>query len=405
MAHSSDISRIRVRVSGIVQGVGFRPYAYRLARDCVLTGSIFNDGDGVEIELQGARTAEFVRRLPREAPPLVLITELREEELPLDLDEEEFRIVPSEGSAVQSAMIPPDVATCEDCLADMRNPQDRRHRYPFTNCTNCGPRYTITASIPYDRPSTSMRDFPMCRDCAREYHDPDDRRFHAQPNACPVCGPQLRFVRNARLHGCDVELEKDAALRAAQQEVAEGRILALRGLGGYHLAVNARDEHAVHLLRIRKHRYKKPLAVMVRDIEAVRHICETSAEEEQLLASAQRPIVILRQRERNDVAPSVSLDNPTLGVMLPYTPLHHLLLDGAADMLVMTSGNISEEPICIGRGEAAERLGDIADAFLHHDRDILQRCDDSVFRVIDGTARPVRRARGYVPRPVLLAGE
>ncbi len=405
MAHPSEISRIRLRVSGIVQGVGFRPYVYRLAQECALTGSVFNDGDGVEIELQGVRTAEFVQRLSSEAPPLVLITELREEKLELRSEEIDFRIIPSESTAVQSAMIPADVATCEDCLTEMRDPADRRHRYPFTNCTNCGPRYTITASIPYDRPSTSMTKFPMCEDCAREYHDPADRRFHAQPNACPVCGPQLRFVRNARLHGCDVELEKDAALHAAQKEVAEGRILALRGLGGYHLAVDARDERAVHLLRIRKHRYKKPLAVMVRDVEAARRICETDAEEETLLASAQRPIVILRLREGHGIAPSVSLDNPTLGVMLPYTPLHHLLLDGEADMLVMTSGNVSEEPICIRRGEAAERLGDIADAFLHHDREILQRCDDSVFRVIDGTARPVRRARSYVPRPVLLAEE
>ncbi len=400
-----DISRVRLRVSGIVQGVGFRPYVYRLAKDCGLTGSVLNNGDGVEIELQGARTAEFTRRLITEAPPLVLITDLQEQQLPPREEETEFVIIASEGSPVSSAMIPADVATCDDCLADMRDPENRRHRYPFTNCTNCGPRYTITASIPYDRPFTSMRDFPMCEDCAREYADPDDRRFHAQPNACPVCGPQLRFVRNAALHGCAVELEGDAALRAAAQEVAEGRILALRGLGGYHLAVDARNQQAVHLLRIRKHRYKKPLAVMLRDIEAVRQICLTSPEEEALLESAQRPIVILRLREEQDVAPSVSLDNPTLGVMLPYTPLHHLLLDGAADMLVMTSGNISEEPICIGKGEAAGRLGDIADAFLHHDRDILQRCDDSVFRVIAGKQRPVRRARGYVPRPVLLAEE
>lgn len=395
------IVRKRVRVEGIVQGVGFRPYVYRLAKDCALTGFVRNDGDGVTIEVQGVRVDEFVPRLIREAPPLVLVTDVHEEAL-AGREETDFVIVASEGTPVASAMIPADVATCDDCLADIRDPENRRYRYPFTNCTNCGPRYTITASIPYDRPSTSMKDFPMCEDCAREYGDPDNRRFHAQPNACPVCGPTLKFVRNARLHGCDVDLEGDAALRAGQREVAEGRILALRGLGGYHLAVDAKNEHAVHLLRVRKHRYQKPLAVMLRDVEAVRRICTCSTEEEALLQSPQRPIVILQLRERHGIAPSVSLDNPTLGVMLPYTPLHHILLDGEADILVMTSGNISEEPICIRRSEAATRLEDIADAFLHHNREILQRCDDSVFRVIASEPRPMRRARGYVPRPVLL---
>lgn len=396
--------RLKLTVTGIVQGVGFRPYVYRLARECGLAGCVCNDGRGVEIDVQGARVREFVERLPREAPPLVLITDIREEALPPG-GAGEFVIVQSAESAVTSAMIPADVATCDDCLADMRDPSNRRHRYPFTNCTNCGPRYTITASIPYDRPSTSMRDFPMCEDCAREYADPDDRRFHAQPNACPVCGPRLLFRRNAKLVGCDVDLLGDPALRAALAEVAEGRILALRGLGGYHLAADARNEKAVHLLRVRKHRYEKPLAVMVPDLDAARRLCHVSDAEAALLTSAQRPIVILQQRDGNGIAGEVSLDNPTLGVMLPYTPLHHLLMEGACDALVMTSGNISEEPICTGTGEAERRLGDIADAFLHHDRDILQRCDDSVFRITGGEAQPVRRARGYVPRPVLLADD
>lgn len=401
---SSDISRVKITVTGIVQGVGFRPYVYRLAQECALVGTVLNNGDGVEIDVQGVRVEEFVRRLPAEAPPLVLITDLRTEALEPG-DATEFVIVQSDHSAVSSAMIPADVATCDDCLADMRDPKNRRFRYPFTNCTNCGPRYTITESIPYDRPFTSMSGFAMCADCQAEYEDPEDRRFHAQPNACPVCGPQLSWHRNARLHGCDVDLECDAALQAALVDLKEGRIVALRGLGGYHLAVDARSEKAVHLLRIRKHRYEKPLAVMVRDVDAARELCVLSPEEEKALTAPQRPIVILQQREDNGIAPSVSLDNPTLGVMLPYTPLHHLLLVGRTNALVMTSGNISEEPICTGEDEAGHRLRDIADGFLHHNRDILQRCDDSVLRVIDGNVRPVRRARGYVPRPVLLPDE
>ncbi|MBN1446963.1 MAG: carbamoyltransferase HypF [Bacteroidetes bacterium] len=404
MISSDTPYRMKLTVTGIVQGVGFRPYVYRLARECGLTGSVLNNGQGVEIDVQGTRVREFVERLPREAPPLVLITGMREEALPPG-DATDFVIVKSAESAVTSAMIPADVATCGDCLTDIRDPENRRYRYPFTNCTNCGPRYTITSSIPYDRPSTSMRDFAMCEDCTREYQDPENRRFHAQPNACPVCGPQLLFRRNARLHGCDVDIEGDPALRAAITELVEGRILALRGLGGYHLAVDARNEKAVHLLRVRKHRYEKPLAVMVPDLAAAQRLCHISPEEAALLTSAQRPIVILRQRKENGIAQTVSLDNPTLGVMLPYTPLHHLLMEGECDALVMTSGNISEEPICTSVEDAEHRLGDIADAFLHHNRDILQRCDDSVFRVIAGEARPVRRARGYVPRPVLLADE
>ncbi len=396
--------RIRVTVTGIVQGVGFRPYVYRLAQECGLGGSVRNDGRGVEIEVQGIRAEEFVRRLPREAPPLVLITDLRTEEIAAG-DGESFTIIPSEGGAVSSAMIPADAATCDDCLRELLDPSDRRHRYPFINCTNCGPRYTITESIPYDRPFTSMNRFPMCARCAAEYHDPENRRFHAQPNACPDCGPQLLWHRNPQLHGEDVDLEGDAALQAALRDLREGRIVAIRGLGGYHLAVDARSEKAVHLLRLRKRRYEKPFAVMLRDLTSARALCAVSETEAALLTSPQRPAVILRRKPGSDIAPSVSLDNPTLGVMLPYTPLHHLLLRGECDALVMTSGNLSEEPICIDVEDAEIRLEHIADGFLHHDREILQRCDDSVFRVIADVPRPVRRARGYVPRPVLLPGE
>ena len=403
-APNTPVTCLRITVTGIVQGVGFRPYVYRLATECGLTGSVHNDGRGVEIDVQGERAGEFVRRLPIEAPPLVLITDIRTEECP-PFAATDFRIEASDSAAVTSAMIPADAATCEDCLRELLDPTDRRHRYPFINCTNCGPRYTITRSIPYDRPFTSMNIFPMCERCAAEYHDPSHRRFHAQPNACADCGPQLLWRRNAQLHGEDVDLEGDAALRAALRDLCEERIVALRGLGGYHLAADARSERAVHLLRLRKHRYEKPLAVMLRDLDAARLLCEISDEEAALLTSAQRPVVILRQKAGNGIAPSVSLDNPTLGVLLPYTPLHHLLLQGECDALVMTSGNMSEEPICTDIDDAEHRLAQIADGFLHHNRDILQRCDDSVFRVIAGEARPVRRARGYVPRPVLLRAD
>lgn len=395
---------LRIVVTGIVQGVGFRPYVYRLAAACGLTGAVRNNGRGVEIDVQGERTQEFLRRLPREAPPLVLITDIHAEEYPASAFTS-FTIIPSDGGPVTSAMIPADAATCEDCLRELRDPLDRRYRYPFINCTNCGPRYTITQSIPYDRPFTSMRAFPLCARCAAEYHDPMDRRFHAQPNACPDCGPRLRWHRNARLHGDDVDIEGDAALRTAVRDLRAGRIVAIRGLGGYHLAVDARNETAVHLLRLRKHRYEKPLAVMFRDLDAVRACCELDDVEAALLTSPRRPAVILRRRPDCDIARSVSLDNPTLGVLLPYTPLHHLILDDVDTALVMTSGNVSEEPICTGIDEAEDRLAQIADGFLHHDREILQRCDDSVFRVIAGVPRPVRRARGFVPRPVLLPAD
>lgn len=395
---------LRIVVTGIVQGVGFRPYVYRLATACGLTGAVRNNGRGVEIDVQGERAQEFLRRLPQEAPPMVLITDIRTEEC-LVSTATAFTIIPSEGGPVTSAMIPADAATCEDCLRELRDPSDRRYRYPFINCTNCGPRYTITRSIPYDRPFTSMSDFPLCARCAAEYDDPMDRRFHAQPNACPDCGPRLRWRRNAGLHGEDVDLEGDAALHAATRDLREGRIVAIRGLGGYHLAVDARNESAVRLLRLRKHRYEKPLAVMFRDLDAVRACCELDPTETTVLASAQRPAVILRRRPDCDIARSVSLDNPTLGVLLPYTPLHHLILGDVDTALVMTSGNVSEEPICTGIDEAEERLAQIADGFLHHDREILQRCDDSVSRVLAGVPRPVRRARGFVPRPVLLSIE
>jgi hydrogenase maturation protein HypF len=388
---------IRATVAGIVQGVGFRPYVYRLAMECELTGSVRNTGAGVILELYGDRAEEFLRRLPLEAPPLVLITDIGVEACTAD-PPSDFTIQRSKDGAATTALIPADVALCDDCRRELLDPTDRRYRYPFINCTNCGPRYTITATIPYDRPQTSMRSFPMCTLCLREYEDPGDRRFHAQPNACPECGPWLQF-RTAEASASTIQ--GDEAFAAAVQLLRIGGILAVRGLGGYHLAVDATNNSAVMELRTRKRRFEKPLAVMLRDhAEANRH-CVISASEAAALDAPQHPIVIVRTRSDHGIAPAVSLDNPTIGVMLPYTPLHVLLTD-ELPALVMSSANISEEPICIGVDEAEARLAGIADGFLHHNRDILQRCDDSVLRVIDGEARLVRRARGYVPRPVLL---
>jgi len=386
---------VRITVAGIVQGVGFRPFVYRLARECGITGTVRNTGHGVVIEAHGAGVADFVRRLPEELPPLALLTDFLLEHIPAD-DAREFTITASAAGPVTTALIPADVALCEDCRRELLDPADRRHHYPFINCTNCGPRYTITAGIPYDRPTTSMRDFPLCAACAAEYHDPDDRRFHAQPNACPDCGPALHFVREGW-----GDSRGAVALADTVTLLREGGIVAIRGLGGYHLAVDARNEEAVRRLRLRKRRFEKPLAVMLRDCAMARALCELTAAEETLLSSPQRPIVIVRSRATGELADSMTLGNPTLGIMLPYTPLHVLLCE-EMDALVMTSANLSEEPICIGIEEASQRLAGIADAFLHHNRDILQRCDDSVYRVIDEQPQPVRRSRGYVPRPILL---
>jgi hydrogenase maturation protein HypF len=388
---------IRATVAGIVQGVGFRPYVYRLAVECELTGSVRNTGAGVILELYGDRTEEFIHRLPREAPPLVLITDIAVEACTAD-PPSSFSILHSEDGAARTALIPADVALCDDCLRELLDPNDRRYHYPFINCTNCGPRYTITATIPYDRPQTSMRIFPMCTLCQQEYEDAGNRRFHAQPNACPDCGPWLQY-RTAEASAA--AKKGDNAFATSVQLLRDGGILAVRGLGGYHLAVDATNSTAVTELRRRKRRFEKPLAVMLRDLaEAHRH-CVISAAEAAALEAPQHPIVIVHSRPDHGIAHAVSLNNPTLGVMLPYTPLHVLLTE-EFPALVMSSANLSEEPICIGVDEAEARLAGIADGYLHHNRDILQRCDDSVLRVIDGEARPVRRARGYVPRPVLL---
>ena len=386
-----------VRVTGTVQGVGFRPFIYRLADSLGLSGWASNRPEGVVIALAGPPDAieEFVRRLPREAPPLARIRSLAVSELP-PFEAADFSIRESAVGPAPTALIPPDVALCEDCARELRDPADRRWGYAFTNCTNCGPRFTIVRGIPYDRPQTTMAQFAMCRDCAAEYRNPTDRRFHAEPIACPSCGPTLSF---------DGEVVPDAIARAARR-LAEGRIVAIKGLGGYHLACDARNQGAVETLRARKGRGLKPFAIMVRDLAEARRVAQVSPRAAALLASRESPVVILPACAEGGLAPGIAPRQRTVGVMLPYTPLHRLLLDQAPPALVMTSGNLAEEPIAHQEDEARRRLGTIADHFLSHNRDIAVPCDDSVVRVAGDLAILVRRARGYVPRavPVGISG-
>ena len=401
--------RRQIEVSGIVQGVGFRPYVYRLATGRRLRGTIRNTSAGVTIEIQGpAETVQdFVERLAAEAPPLARITSLAIHELPCDdvpcNGDLDFRIVHShEGEEVRT-LISPDVAICQDCLREMFDPNDRRYRYPFINCTNCGPRFTIIRDIPYDRPSTSMAMFPMCPACLAEYENPLDRRFHAQPNACWECGPRgERWDKSGRRIECrDPIVEAVSGLHA-------GLVVAVKGLGGFHLAVDATNSAAVALLRARKRRVEKPFAVMVPDLRAAAEICELDDAAQTVLQSMQRPIVLLPKALLPKKSPPVLSDevapfNRYLGIFLPYTPLHYLLLaEGGFKALVMTSGNLSEEPIAIDNREAVSRLHGLADFFLVHNRDILLRCDDSVVRVAGGITRQLRRSRGFVPVPVFL---
>jgi hydrogenase maturation protein HypF len=396
--------RRQIEVSGIVQGVGFRPYIYRLATGRKLKGTIRNTSAGVTIEIQGpAETVrDFIEHLPAEAPPLARITSLVVHDLPCNGDRD-FCIVHShEGEEVRT-LISPDVAICGDCLREMFDSANRRYRYPFINCTNCGPRFTIIRDIPYDRPSTSMAPFPMCPACLAEYENPMDRRFHAQPNACWDCGPRVELWDKAgqKMECGDPIVEAASALRG-------GLVVAVKGLGGFHLAVDATNPAAVALLRERKRRVEKPFAVMVPDVQAAETLCELDDAAQTVLTSIQRPIVLLKKVLAPKNSPSVISEevapfNRYLGVFLPYTPLHYLLLaEGRFKALVMTSGNLSEEPIAIDNREAVDRLNGLADCFLMHNRDILLRCDDSVVRVAGGVARHLRRSRGFVPVPVFL---
>jgi hydrogenase maturation protein HypF len=398
---------LQLQVHGVVQGVGFRPYVCNLARRRGLAGFVLNSPRGVFIEVEGSAAAveAFVAALPAEAPPLVRIAEIQRTAVSV-LGETEFVIRHSEGGESAFALIPPDICVCEACLADTRDPQNRRFEYPFTNCTNCGPRYSIIREVPYDRPMTTMAEFAMCDACRAEYEDPADRRFHAQPNACPVCGPRLEM----RLSG--EAAPHTSSARAILEHIADvlraGSIVAWKGLGGYQLACDARQPAAVEELRRRKQRSEKPFAIMVGALETAESLCLLSPCEREALLSPERPIVLLHRRPEADLADGVSPGNPATGVMLPCTPMHDLLFRilrerwDAEPALIMTSGNISEEPIVIDNAEAEQTLSGVADLFAHHNRRIHTRVDDSVVRVVGEETMLIRRARGYAPVPVWL---
>jgi hydrogenase maturation protein HypF len=390
--------RLRLTIGGIVQGVGFRPFIYRLAHDLALGGWIVNAPHGVIIELEGdsAALAAFLARLPHEKPAHALITHLEQQPIP-PCGETAFEIRHSHADGAKTALILPDLATCPDCLHELFDPADRRYRYPFINCTYCGPRYSVILGLPYDRPNTTMRAFRLCPACRTEYETPLDRRFHAQPTACPACGPQLA-AWSAR---GEVLASREAALQLAESALRDGQIVALKGLGGFQLLCDARNAQSVRLLRTRKRRPEKPFAVMLPDLVAARQLCAVDDVEATLLASAAAPIVLLKIREAA-LAPEVAPHNPYLGVMLPYTPLHHLLMRDLDFPIVATSGNLSGEPICTDEHEAVARLGSLADLFLVHDRPIARAVDDSVVRAALGKPLMLRRARGYAPLPVPL---
>lgn len=386
--------RYRIHVYGIVQGVGFRPFVYVLAEDLGLTGWVYNHAAGVTIEIQGeeALCQKFQVRLQTEQPAISRIDRVEAQRIPME--EEAGFVIRESKTGEKNTLISPDMGICEECLRELWDPKDRRYRYAFINCTNCGPRFTIIENLPYDRPMTTMKTFPLCPECAREYRDPHNRRFHAQPVACPICGPHLVFLDKTG------RLQKGDPILLAQDKIRAGQILAVKGLGGYHLVCDGKNEDAVATLRQRKYRWDKPFAVMISDLSGVCRYCLVDSEERKLLDSQRRPIVLLRKGPgETELAPSLAPGNGRLGVMLPYTPLHYLLMEGM-DVLVMTSGNLSDEPIVFQDQEAVERLSAIVDGFLTHNRPIFRRCDDSVVQRAAGETQFIRRARGYAPEPI-----
>ncbi len=405
MLLKSDDVRQRFTVTGVVQGVGFRPFVYRIASELGLTGFVGNDSGAVFLEVQGpaTRISEFGRRLRAEAPPLARISGVSVVDIGTNAaDGTAFRIAESQIATTATTAIPPDIAACGDCLAELFDPHNRHYRHPFVTCTNCGPRFTIIRALPYDRPNTTMSAFAMCDRCADDYHDPSNRRFHAQPIACPDCGPSLWFTSPAgRVDG------SDAALAATQQALTGGAVVAIKSIGGYHLACVVDDEAVVNGLRARKMRGDKPFAVLVRDLDVARRYVRIDHTEAAILRSPARPIVLLRRRHDALVADAVAPGSPLLGLMLPYSPIHHLLLAPVPesqapvpDALVLTSANRSDEPICFTADDAAQRLPSLCAAMLDHNRPIQVPCDDSVMRVLDGQELPIRRSRGYAPLPV-----
>lgn len=399
--------RLRLEIQGAVQGVGFRPFIYRLATELALPGWIINDTHGVFIEVEGSPDVlhNFLARIPHEAPPHARIHSLQPSWLE-PVGYQQFEIRHSNEQGPRTVLVLPDIATCAECLAEVHNPLNRRYRYPFTNCTSCGPRFTIIHSLPYDRPGTSMRHFAMCPTCQTEYDSPLDRRFHAQPNACSICGPQvILWVRTEHQEPASqlaVIATGDAALQRAAEELRAGKIVAVKGLGGFHIIVDARNAQAIARLRERKPRRDKPFALMLRDLDQAATLCDISPPIEALLSSPEAPIVIAPRRADALIANNVAPGNPTLGIMLPYTPLHHLLLHAAGFPVVATSGNLSDEPICTDEYDAVARLGHIADTFLVHNRPIVRHVDDSIAWLVSGKVQLLRRARGYAPLPVLL---
>ena len=410
-AKSLTIIRRHIQVRGIVQGVGFRPFVYSLAKSLNLKGYVFNSSAGVTMEIEGDEGAvhSFLTTLKANPPILAEITDMSVDEMDVR-DDVGFTILHSRHEEGEFVLVSPDNGTCDECWSDFGNPLNRRYGYPFTNCTHCGPRYSIIQDIPYDRATTTMSQFKMCELCEAEYRDPADRRFHAQPNACAMCGPALSLMpRGASLSDCIfAPTESLPILRQARTLLAEGRILAVKGLGGLLLACDASNDAAVTELRRRKHRPDKPFALMVRDVEGVKTLCKVSSVEEAALSNLRRPIVVLPRLNGARLSPAIAPGNGTVGVMLPYTPLHYLLFGDSPDSpsqfpaLVMTSGNLSEEPIVVSNTEALVRLEEVADWFLLHNRDIAMRVDDSVVRVSEGRERVLRRSRGYVPQAIDL---